>query len=289
MIKNNIWGPHSDWCLMVTLGGYHHLHAYVLPPGFENISEILSLEEMGNENFMTPNGLRQWYEKPSDSVNYHPSSHMKLSVKVNSDGDSSDRTLSPVKWREEGYGCAVVTIKPNDIQQQSLIVQLYAGAFILAETRLPSEFYLEHSRRDEIDSRFTLVPYHTGGDRIVSRSQAFSKIFASYAREDIKVVETAESILRVLGSVDFRWDLRILQAGDRWENILLREIEQADSFQLFWSKHAKVSKNVRHEWRYALKLKREHFIKPVYWNEPMPKPPKELGHIHFSLIQLSQS
>ena len=289
MIKNNIWDPHSEWGLIVTLGSYHHLHAYVVPPGFENIYEILRLEERGNENFMTPDGLRQWYEKDPDAFNYHPSSHLKLSVKINLEDDSSDGTLYPVKWREEGYGCAVVTMKPNDTRQQNLIVQLYGGPFILAETRLPSEFYPDDYRSDKIDSWCAWVPYNTGGDRIVSRSQAFSRIFASYAREDVAIVRTADSLLTVLGSVDFRWDLKILQAGDLWEDILLKEIEQADSFQLFWSKHAKASKNVRNEWIYALELNREHFIKPVYWHEPMAKPPKELGHIHFSRIQVGQN
>src|SRR6185503_8852242 len=114
----------------------------------------------------------------------------------------------------------------------------------------------------------------------------FHRIFASYAREDVEVVKSVESILSVMGTVEFRWDLRILRAGEQWEEKLLKEIVEADSFQLFWSEYAKASKNVRNEWTYALKLNRDHFIRPVYWKDPIPKPPRQLSRIHFSKIKL---
>ena len=60
-------------------------------------------------------------------------------------------------------------------------------------------------------------------------------------------------------------------------------IDRADIFQLFWSNTAAASKYVRQEWEHALNLQRQQgFIRPVYWQQPMPPPPPELGAIHFA-------
>ena len=65
-------------------------------------------------------------------------------------------------------------------------------------------------------------------------------------------------------------------------------IKQADVFQLFWSWNALKSPLVREEWRQALALNRPHFIRPVYWEEPLPEqaglPPAELRRLHFQRV-----
>ena len=119
-----------------------------------------------------------------------------------------------------------------------------------------------------------------------STRQVYQRIFASYAREDTAVVESLASIIRATGLGELLWDLKILRAGDRWATALTTEIDISDSFQLFWSVHAKASKNVKAEWKYALGLRREGFIRPVYWKEPLPRPPKELADLHFALINM---
>jgi len=43
---------------------------------------------------------------------------------------------------------------------------------------------------------------------------------------------------------------------------------------------------VTEEWKYALGLKRDDFVKPLYWEEPLPPPPGELARLHFSKIKL---
>jgi hypothetical protein len=61
-------------------------------------------------------------------------------------------------------------------------------------------------------------------------------------------------------------------------------INQADVFQLFWSKCAAKSAFVEREWRHAHSLGRDEarFVRPVYWTKPMPAPPVELARLHFA-------
>ena len=89
-------------------------------------------------------------------------------------------------------------------------------------------------------------------------------------------MEAVSSICEALGTIELRWDLKVLISGDNWKQIVRKEIKNSDSFQLFWSKNAKASTQVEKEWKFALKLKRSNFIKPVYWESPMPDPPKTL-------------
>jgi hypothetical protein len=47
-----------------------------------------------------------------------------------------------------------------------------------------------------------------------------------------------------------------LSPGERWEPQLLRSINEADVFVLFWSQAAKQSEQVEREWQDALPLRR---------------------------------
>ena len=82
-------------------------------------------------------------------------------------------------------------------------------------------------------------------------------------------------------------DITDLRAGQAWNSTLLQMIDEADIFQLFWSTNSMNSTYVRQEWEHALSLCRENFIRPVYWEEPLPAdpsrnlPPPELLQLHF--------
>ena len=68
---------------------------------------------------------------------------------------------------------------------------------------------------------------------------------------------------------------------------MLELIDQADIFQLFWSSNSMNSEYVRREWEHAQALGRRGFIRPTYWEVPMPQsnnprlPPDELAKLHF--------
>jgi hypothetical protein len=115
---------------------------------------------------------------------------------------------------------------------------------------------------------------------------AYRRIFVSYAHEDARVVEALSRAYQALGDTYLR-DVTALRAGERWNPALLRLVDLADVFQLCWSHAASRSRYVEQEWRHALGLERRTpFIRPTYWEEPMPAPPRELRSLHFARLPL---
>lgn len=110
-----------------------------------------------------------------------------------------------------------------------------------------------------------------------------------HRHRDIEVVEQFERFVEALGDRYLR-DVRYLRAGEAWSEKLEAMIVEADIFQLFWSSNSMTSPFVRQEWEYALSLQRPNFIRPTYWEEPLPAkpeqklPPEELMRLHFQRI-----
>jgi hypothetical protein len=122
------------------------------------------------------------------------------------------------------------------------------------------------------------------GMPIPTSTVSYQKIFGSYSRRDADIVHMVSSILKTTGLGELRWDLDFLSAGEEWEDRIEREIKAANSFQLFWSENARKSVNVEKEWKIALSLGRQKFVKPVYWETPVAKIPKELNNLHFAQL-----
>ena len=120
-----------------------------------------------------------------------------------------------------------------------------------------------------------------------THARPYRRIFASYSHRDTAIVEEFESHAVATGDRYLR-DVVTLRAGEVWDQRLLEIIKQADVFQLFWSWNALSSPLVREEWRQALALNRPHFVRPVYWEEPLPEqaglPPVELRRLHFQRV-----
>lgn len=116
--------------------------------------------------------------------------------------------------------------------------------------------------------------------------QWYSEVFASYAHQDIAVVQHLRQQYEALGITLFV-DEYGLRGGINWKPALLQQIRQSDIFQLFWSSDASKSQWVEWEWQNALELlpiKGAAFIRPVFWQSPMPPPPKDLSALHFRRI-----
>ena len=154
-------------------------------------------------------------------------------------------------------------------------VAFYVGPVLVGEVRI----WAHIAGRDE-----ALV-----GTPSVETSEGVSyrRIFVSYSRRDTKLVEDLERAYVALGDTYVR-DVKKLRSGERWNPTLLRMIETADIFQLCWSGAAKASPNVEQEWRHALAQQRDDpFIRPTYWEKPMPTPPPELEEFHFAPLEVS--
>ena len=112
--------------------------------------------------------------------------------------------------------------------------------------------------------------------------------------KDKFIVEQFEEFGRSLGDEYLR-DLTELRSGEVWSDRLFEMIRAADVFQLFWSKNAMSSAFVSQEWRYALSLGRSNFIRPVYWETPLPEdrqadlPPEELRRLHFQNLNFART
>ncbi len=109
----------------------------------------------------------------------------------------------------------------------------------------------------------------------------YRSVFVSYSHEDSVIVEALERAYEVLG-IRYLRDVHQLRSGEMWNLRLLQMIDEAEVFQLCWSYAAKQSLYVEREWRHALTRDIDSFIRPMYWEQPMPAPPSELEHIHFA-------
>ena len=156
------------------------------------------------------------------------------------------------------------------------VVQFYQGMLLRAE--VPISIFVGQAavRLDSPDAYQQAI------------ARAYRRIFASYSHADTPVVETCETAAHTMGDQYLR-DVNLLQAGSEWDPRLIQAINDADIFQLFWSKRAAASPYVEREWRHALLLlpTRPNFIRPVYWSRQLYATPAELNALHFQSLSLS--
>jgi hypothetical protein len=123
------------------------------------------------------------------------------------------------------------------------------------------------------------------------QARPYRRIFPSYSHRDEAVVRQVEAYARTLGDEYLR-DVTHLRSGEQWNDRLIDFIRDADVFQLFWSHNSMTSPWVRREWEYALSLGRAHFVRPTYWETPMPEaperdlPPAQLRALHFQRLPI---
>lgn len=134
-------------------------------------------------------------------------------------------------------------------------------------------------------------PLTLAKQNIVS-TKMYQKIFVSYSRKDMVVVDLYRQAQLALGN-DVFVDRYSLRSGEDWQAGLAKGIDEADVFQLFWSDNSSASPNVKHEWTYALEYKCKNgtgdgFIRPVFWRQPLSSPPLQLQHLNFRFVDLVQ-
>ncbi len=178
------------------------------------------------------------------------------------------------KWIESVHREEFRLLATNAANQEILRgkMSVFLGALLLADIAL--------TLRVE-SSRTAAAPTQP------ERARPYRRIFASYSHKDVAIVEQFEAYLNLVGDEVLR-DWKHLKAGEIWDDRLCELIREADVFQLFWSSNSLGSSNVRREWEFALSLGRDHFVRPMYWQTPMPTaaglPPEELKRLHFTRL-----
>jgi hypothetical protein len=183
-------------------------------------------------------------------------------------------------WREDWHRSLFQFKGDADLRERSSNgeIAIYAGSLILAA--IPISVYFVQVEEEATAS----ASGHSGA--VESTAKPFRNVFASYSHSDTAVVIACRNAYTALGD-SVLIDIDSLRSGEDFGEALKRLIDAADVFQLFWSERSAASTYVRDEWTYALsKTRPENFIRPVYWEKPMINPPPQLGHLHFSFVQL---
>jgi hypothetical protein len=153
-------------------------------------------------------------------------------------------------------------------------LHVYLGAIVVAEVAL--------AIRVDSATSSSVAP-----DVESAHARPYRRIFPSYSHLDEPIVQQVEAYARTLGDEYLR-DVTHLRSGEVWSERLADFIRTADVFQLFWSRNSMSSTWVRREWEYALSLGRPLFIRPTYWETPMPEspelPPPALRALHFQRL-----
>ena len=181
-----------------------------------------------------------------------------------------------IHWLKDVHKVEFEMKASDEVDGQAVEGQMsvYLGHTILTEVPLRINVdsqYVEPQARPDVFEESSAEPYR--------------KIFASYSHKDTEIVEDFENYLEAVGDQYLR-DVKTLRSGEVWSERLEEMIRDASVFQLFWSSNSMPSKFVKQEWEYALRLGRPKFIRPVYWEEPMPEskpdlPPEALKRLHF--------
>jgi uncharacterized repeat protein (TIGR01451 family) len=166
---------------------------------------------------------------------------------------------------------ASAEVDGRDVEGQMTV---YLGNIVLTEIPL----------RINVDSQYVSATAEPAAFE-EANAEPYRKIFASYSHQDTEIVEDFEAYVQALGDQYLR-DVQTLRSGEVWSEALERMIREATVFQLFWSSNSMRSQFVKQEWEYALALNKPGFIRPVYWEEPLPQlsqdlPPAELRRLHF--------
>jgi hypothetical protein len=118
-------------------------------------------------------------------------------------------------------------------------------------------------------------------------ADTFDAVFPAFAPQD---GEIADRLAAAAPQIDSPFLAEILALrGQDWDRELLKRIEAAERFQLFWSSAASRSPHIEEEWKFALALGRAHFIRAFYWRHPAPGLPEALGEAEVVLRHMNLS
>ncbi len=139
-------------------------------------------------------------------------------------------------------------------------------------------FYLGPLLIGEMRIAFTIADeaIEPVSNTIAAAADSFDAVFPAYAPQD----EIGDRLAAAGEKFDnpFFSELLKMRTGD-WDREVLKRIEAAERFQLFWSAAAARSPQLEEEWKFALELGRENFMSASYWRHPAPGLPLPLEDV----------
>jgi serine/threonine protein kinase len=140
-------------------------------------------------------------------------------------------------------------------------VSFYAGPLLVGETRIV--FTIAEESIDPITNT------------ISAATDSFGAVFPAFAVQDGEIADRLSAVAEQLDS-EYLAGVLALRAA-KWDREILKKIELADRFQLFWSQAASRSPHLEEEWKFAMALGRDNFVSATYWRHPAPGLPPGLG------------
>lgn len=198
----------------------------------------------------------------------------EITIVPNCEGITFNPSRTTIKWMEDFHRANFRFLANKSLVDDAAkgTITIYVGPLIVGTVKFAMLF------NDANEISLTEV-------EVRSRMYHRDKIFISYSHKDTDIALAFKKVHEATG-YDVLIDIDDLRSGQEWNSELMNMIDRADIFQLFWSKNSKKSKYCEQEWRHALSCSKEEFIRPLYWQTPLPKPPKELSKYHFEYVEL---
>ena len=182
---------------------------------------------------------------------------------------------SPATWRGDLAEVLVQLRAPAGLVGQSVDgwVRVFSGPLLVAEAAV--EF--------AVVADGAAVP----PDRAPEPMRRFRRIFPCFSPADAELVRSLAATAAAMGDVEY------VDGRARRRPAGARPVDgdrpaRRDVFQLFWSTSSMTSERCRRQWQAAVALDRPDFVRPLYWERPMPRapdlPPPELDGLRFVAI-----
>ena len=202
----------------------------------------------------------------------------RLRVEADLPGIRCDPEEAEFDWRQPVHHVVFSLLAGPDLVGSVVrgVVRVWWGPLLLGEV--------------SVAISVAVGPPSTGSSPVTDSVPRYRKIFPSYSHDDQAIVDACVEYARTLGD-QYLQDVLALRSGERWRPRLAELIEEADVFQLFWSSRSMRSRYCQEEWGHALALKRPLFVRPLYWEDPMPEdlagglPPVALKEFHFVKVR----
>ena len=201
----------------------------------------------------------------------------RISLHLTIPGVVVDDPISQFIWRNNRHGVQFSAHLPSHIKNNTLI-----GTVLVSANEIPVgciKFLLNVSPK--------IIKKDKNLSKLDHSALKFSRAFISYASVDRKEVLKRVQVLKAFG-IEYFQDLINLEAGQEYERVIFKQIEDADAFLLFWSTAARRSMWVAKEIDYMLEQQTRNksglptVIPIILEGPPPPPPPPRLAHMHFN-------